>query len=80
MAWCRGSLSRALVVLASLILLNSAALAADTDSDGIDDLVDNCLAISNPSQADCDQGGSGDACEVVPSTDLTWGTLKSSYR
>ena len=37
----------------------------DTDGDGIVDSADNCPAIANPSQADCDSDGTGDVCEIA---------------
>ena len=37
----------------------------DTDGDGIPDFRDNCVNIANPSQADCDNDGIGDACELA---------------
>ena len=39
-----------------------AALAADSDADGVDDGVDNCVGVFNPLQADCNSNGQGDAC------------------
>jgi len=36
---------------------------ADADQDGIIDDCDNCPAVGNPDQADCDGDGEGDACE-----------------
>jgi|GEM_PF-1567121 len=37
----------------------------DTDSDAVPDCVDNCDAVANANQADCNQDGTGDACETV---------------
>jgi cysteine-rich repeat protein len=49
------------------------ATATDQDGDGIDDLDDNCPSVFNPvrpvdggQQADFDQDGAGDACDVCP--------------
>ena len=39
---------------------------ADQDSDGYADNADNCVAVSNPDQADADADGSGDACDTLP--------------
>lgn len=36
---------------------------ADTDSDGIPDIKDNCSAVTNPDQRDDNKNGIGDACE-----------------
>jgi hypothetical protein len=38
---------------------------ADSDGDGVPDSIDNCPNTSNPTQADCDQDGIGDACDPV---------------
>ena len=35
----------------------------DSDGDGIDDSIDNCPSHANPSQADADMDGRGDACD-----------------
>lgn len=40
----------------------------DHDGDGFDDCFDNCPGLFNPSQADCDLDGAGDACEIVAGT------------
>jgi hypothetical protein len=36
---------------------------ADDDTDGIENLADNCPLVSNPSQADQDENGTGDRCD-----------------
>jgi len=36
---------------------------ADIDTDGVPDLFDNCVRLSNPDQTDIDQNGRGDACD-----------------
>jgi hypothetical protein len=36
---------------------------ADSDSDGIPDLRDNCVQLANPDQVDIDGNGRGDACD-----------------
>jgi len=38
----------------------------DTDGDGVDDAVDNCPSVYNPSQEDADADGAGDLCDVCP--------------
>jgi|LauGreDrversion4_2_1035121.scaffolds.fasta_scaffold237170_1 hypothetical protein len=37
----------------------------DTDGDLVVDEIDNCVAIPNPSQADCNSDGTGDACDLA---------------
>ncbi len=49
-------------VLAALLCATS-AFARDGDGDGIPDGSDNCPLVANPTQADCDSNGIGDACE-----------------
>ncbi len=41
----------------------------DADNDGICDQLDNCVAMSNPDQADCDGDGVGDLCELDSDAD-----------
>jgi hypothetical protein len=40
-------------------------LPVDTDGDGRPDATDNCPTIFNLAQADCDNNGVGDVCEVA---------------
>jgi len=42
--------------------------AVDVDGDGVLDWGDNCAKTPNPSQADRDQDGEGDACDTCPPT------------
>ncbi len=61
---------RSTVFVSSLLFgLPFAALAADSDADGIDDLVDNCISVANPLQEDTGGDGFGDAC-VHPSATI----------
>jgi hypothetical protein len=42
---------------------------ADDDNDGVSDLADNCRFAANPSQADVDADGTGDACDPLDGRD-----------
>jgi hypothetical protein len=46
-------------------VLTGEMMAPDVDSDGVADAMDNCPAIYNPPQADCNNDGLGDACEIA---------------
>lgn len=46
----------------------STVASIDTDSDGVSNLDDNCVAFVNPGQEDANGNGVGDACEF-------WGTI-----
>lgn len=47
-------------------IVEVAAASSDADFDGVDDAADNCAAVYNPSQADGDADGNGDACDTPP--------------
>ena len=42
---------------------NTAYVPADSDHDGVPDLIDTCVSVPNPDQQDSDRNGRGDACE-----------------
>ena len=51
-------------LLAISLAFPTAILAVDTDGDGIEDPVDNCLEVANPVQEDGDGDGCGDICDA----------------
>lgn len=53
----------ALLFASTLLAPGADAQAADTDLDGIDDLVDNCVDIANADQRDSDGDGYGSVCD-----------------
>jgi hypothetical protein len=68
-------------------------LGIDPEADGVDFATDNCRAVANPTQADADQDGVGDACDaelvtqsvVAPATPTTltfttWGSEENGVR
>lgn len=48
----------------------------DSDADGFTDDKDNCISVSNPTQADTNNDGEGDACDVddAPVAAANWST------
>jgi len=58
-----------LLLLLTLTLCSQMALAADSDSDGIDDSIDNCVSIANADQLDTDGDGLGNACDADADAD-----------
>ncbi|MFO1464509.1 MAG: thrombospondin type 3 repeat-containing protein [bacterium] len=55
-----------LLAAASLQGISLRAEAADGDADGIEDSLDNCPLIANPTQTDLDSDGLGDTCDNCP--------------
>jgi hypothetical protein len=51
--------------LFAFIRFNSAVAIPDADADGVRDIQDNCVAVSNPDQVDTDGDGIGNACDPV---------------
>ncbi len=47
-----------------IIYITKTPDCADTDNDGVDDIIDNCPTISNEQQIDTDNDGKGDVCDV----------------
>lgn len=52
----------------------------DSDSDGVPNVIDNCVFAANPSQADANGDGVGDACPISPVADCVDKLSSSSYR
>jgi len=59
----RVSTGSVLLMQASTPIPNPKYQPADSDGDGIPDLLDNCPTVYNPDQADTNNSGIGDACE-----------------
>ncbi len=53
-----------LFLYAILISVSSSGFAVDTDGDGVDDPVDNCISDSNANQFDVDGDSFGDVCDA----------------
>ncbi|MCP3982187.1 MAG: hypothetical protein GY716_23005 [bacterium] len=47
-----------------IAMLSGPVLAQDSDGDGIADVLDNCPALSNPTQSDIDLDAEGDLCDA----------------
>ncbi len=58
------------VVTIALCCFLPAAYAIDTDGDGVDDNIDNCSQVANPSQFDSNGDGLGNACDPDTNNDL----------
>ena len=53
-----------LLIGSAFMLVSAQAFAVDSDSDGVDDLVDNCTNAANPDQRDTDADGYGNRCDA----------------
>ena len=54
-----------LICAGVLVLIGAPqAFATDTDSDGVDDSIDNCIMVANAGQADTDADGHGNSCDA----------------
>ncbi|MFK8030858.1 MAG: DUF1800 family protein [Gammaproteobacteria bacterium] len=60
----RVSLALAKGLFLWFVLSSHASWAVDTDSDGVEDSVDNCLLIDNPAQNDTDSDSYGNWCDA----------------
>jgi hypothetical protein len=56
----------AIIALLCTVALGLAYAKLDTDGDSIDDSLDNCPLVFNPSQLDADADQVGDACDQCP--------------
>jgi hypothetical protein len=50
--------------------LGTCTAPVDSDGDGVPDEFDNCVDLPNNNQADCDNDGIGDVCELADGTQL----------
>ena len=67
------------LLLLVLLAFSNLAFAEDSDTDGINDDVDNCPSVSNADQLDSDSDGYGDACDSFPNNPLLWlSTIKDA--
>lgn len=57
-----------IIAISCMPFLTGVAVAADADSDGIDDLIDNCVNDANADQKDTDGDRMGDECDTSDTT------------
>lgn len=59
-----GTIKRYCATICLLASVAALSFAADGDSDGVDDDLDNCSAVANPDQRDSDGDGFGNYCDT----------------
>jgi hypothetical protein len=57
------------VAVVTETLTGAEVYGGDQDGDGLSDVIDNCLLLVNPGQADANGDGVGDGCEILPSAE-----------
>jgi hypothetical protein len=63
------SVAGAQLEMADETLSSAEVYGSDQDSDGVSDVIDNCVLLANPGQADANGDGVGDGCEILPSAE-----------
>ena len=63
------------------LLFSSLAFSVDTDTDGVDDVIDNCTLISNANQRDTNSNGFGNVCDgdLTGNGIINWNDINRTY-
>jgi len=69
------------IIFTGVLVFSAFALAVDTDSDGIDDSIDNCTLVANPNQRDTNSNGFGNYCDgdLDNDGDIDWNDINRTY-